>query len=180
MSGRQEGEKCALIGGMTQRAFEDFHPGALFPLASVTVTRADIIGFASLYDPQPFHLDEEAGRASLLGGLAASGWHTLSIAMRLLADGVLNDSFSMGSPGLDRISWRAPVRPGDVLTGTCTIREVRPSRSRPEMGFVIVAVVLVNQNDQTVIEMVGPVMIGRRVAAVVEMPDAAYAAGARR
>ncbi|MGH2343527.1 MaoC family dehydratase [Segnochrobactraceae bacterium EtOH-i3] len=156
---------------MTQRAFEDFKPGEVFPLAAVTVTEADIIAFASVYDPQPFHLDEAAGRASLLGGLAASGWHTLSIAMRLLAEGVLNDSFSMGSPGLDRISWRAPVRPGDVLTGTCTIREVRPSRSRPEMGFVLVAVVLVNQTDETVIEMIGPVMIGRRVAAVLEMPD---------
>ncbi len=163
-------------GAMTQRAFEDFHPGDVFPLASVSVTADEIIAFAALYDPQPFHLDEEAGRASLLGGLAASGWHTLSIAMRLFADGVLNDSCSMGSPGLDRVSWRAPVRPGDVLTGTCTIREVRPSRSRPEMGFVLVSVALVNQNDQTTIEMVGPVMIGRRVAAVLEEPDTSLAA----
>lgn len=165
---------------MTQRAFEDFHPGEVFPLASVTVTRADIIGFASQYDPQPFHLDEEAGRASLLGGLAASGWHTLSIAMRLFADGVLKDSHSMGSPGLDRVSWRAPVRPGDVLRGTCTIREVRLSRSRPEMGFVLVSVVLVNQDDQTAIEMVGPVMIGRRAAAVLELPDPLIGAEAGR
>ena len=155
---------------MTQRAFEDFQPGDAFPLASVSVTRADIIAFASLYDPQPFHLDEEAGRASLLGGLAASGWHTLSIAMRLFADGVLNDSASMGSPGLDRVSWRAPVLPDDVLSGTCTIRETRISRSRPEMGFVLVSIVLVNQRGQTVIEMEAPVMIGRRVAAVTEEP----------
>ena len=98
-------------------AYEDFVEGATFALGTKAVTAAEIIEFASEFDAQPMHLDEAAGKASILGGLSASGWHTCAMFMRLICDGFLLDSTSQGSPGIDYAKWKKPVLAGDTLTG---------------------------------------------------------------
>lgn len=146
------------------RHFEDFEPGQRYDLGSLTVTREDIIEFASEFDPQPFHLDEDAGRDSLLGGLAASGWHTASLVMRLLATGLLNQATGMGSPGITELKWKRPVRPGDTLNAAAEVIETKVLRSRPEMGVVTVAVTAVNQTGEDVIFWQNPILFSRREA----------------
>jgi acyl dehydratase len=116
--------------------FEDFTVGRVFELGSKLMTSAEIIEFASEFDPQPMHLSEEAGKASILGGLAASGWHTCSVLMRMAADAFIIDSTSQGSPGVDYIDWKKPVLAGDTLTGRSTVLEARLLRSRPGYGIV--------------------------------------------
>ncbi|KQV64512.1 MaoC family dehydratase [Rhizobium sp. Root1220] len=117
-------------------AFEDFQPGRRFALGPKTVTTEEIIEFAREFDPQPMHLDEAAGRASILGGLAASGWHTSALFMRMMADSFLLASLSHGAPGIDFMEWRKPVLAGDTLSGHSTVIETRPLRSRPGVGMV--------------------------------------------
>ena len=102
-------------------AYEDFVEGATFALGTKAVTAAEIIEFASEFDAQPMHLDEAAGKASILGGLSASGWHTCAMFMRLICDGFLLDSTSQGSPGIDYAKWKKPVLAGDTLTGKTTV-----------------------------------------------------------
>ena len=121
---------------MPEIAFEDLTPGRVFDLGTVTVDRDEMIAFARRFDPQPFHLDDEAGKKSVFGDLAASGWFTAALWMRAYADAVLLDSTSLASPGGERIRWPAPVFGGDVLTPTLEILDARRSRSRPEMGLV--------------------------------------------
>ena len=99
-------------------AYEDFVEGASIDLGTKLVTAAEIIEFASEFDPQPMHLDEAAGKASILGGLAASGWHTCAMFMRMLCDAFLLDSTSQGAPGIDQVKWKRPVLAGDTLTGS--------------------------------------------------------------
>src|SRR5438067_701778 len=111
------------------RYFEDFQVGQVIELGSRQITEPEIITFASEYDPQPFHLDHEKGKASLFGGLAASGWHTGALMMRMLVDTVLNNAISMGSPGVDELRWYKPVFPGDTLRARMTILESRASNS---------------------------------------------------
>ena len=98
-------------------AFEDFVEGGSIDLGAKDVTAEEIVEFAGEFDPQPMHLDEAAGKASILGGLSASGWHTCAIFMRLICDAFLLDSTSQGAPGVDRIKWKKPVLAGDRLTG---------------------------------------------------------------
>lgn len=117
-------------------AFEDFQPGRRFPLGPKTVTAAEIIEFAKEFDPQPMHVDESAGRASILGGLAASGWHTSAIFMRMMAESFLLRSNSQGAPGVDFMEWRKPVLAGDTISGYSTVLDARPLRSRPGIGMV--------------------------------------------
>lgn len=117
-------------------AFEDFQPGRRFALGPRPVTAAEIIEFAREFDPQPMHLDETAGRASILGGLAASGWHTSALFMRMMAESFLINSFSQGAPGVDFMEWRKPVLAGDTLSGHSTVMETRALRSRPGIGMV--------------------------------------------
>ncbi|MFB2550632.1 MaoC family dehydratase [Ensifer soli] len=117
-------------------AFEDFHVGRRFAYAPVTVAAEAMLSFARSFDPQPMHLDEEAGRAGILGGLSASGWFTASLGMRMMADAFVRDSTSQGSPGIDRMDWRKPVFAGDVLAGESVVLDARPSRSRPGIGIV--------------------------------------------
>ena len=114
---------------MPTRYFEDFTPGEAIELGSHTITKDEIIAFARQFDPQPFHLDEEAAKATMYGGLLASGWHTGSITMRLLYDGLIKDTISLGSPGLDEIRWIKPVRPGDQL-----VIEIEMSKSRGKIA----------------------------------------------
>jgi acyl dehydratase len=116
--------------------FEDFAVGQVNTYGPRVVTREEIVAFAAEFDPQPMHLDEEAARLSLLGGLAASGWHTCALMMRIICDGFVLDTASMGSPGVDEIKWLAPVRPGDSLRVKATVLETRASSSKPNRGFV--------------------------------------------
>lgn len=117
-------------------AFEDLPVGRTFALGPVTVTVEEIVAFAGQFDPQDFHLDGDSAQARAVGGLIASGWHSCAIAMRMFCDAYLLDSTSQGAPGVGAVRWLAPVRPGDVLRGTSTVREARLSRSRPGLGIV--------------------------------------------
>lgn len=148
----------------TMKTFEDFPVGAVFDLGSKRVERDEVIAFASRYDAQPMHLDEEAGQASLLGGLAASGWHTAAMFMRLLCDGLLLQTRGLGSPGIDRLQWLRPVRPGDTLSASAEVIEARPSKSRPGVGIVRFRYDVVNQDGQSVMRIENPVMIATRGA----------------
>jgi acyl dehydratase len=121
---------------MTKFVYEDFPPGREFALGPKHVTAAEIIEFATEFDPQPMHLDEEAGRASILGGLAASGWHTSSMFMRMMCDSYLLATDAQGAPGIDFMEWKKPVLAGDTLSGRSIVVEVRPMRSRPGIGIV--------------------------------------------
>ena len=134
-------------------AYEDFEVGATIPVGQKHVTAQEIVEFASEFDYQPMHLDEEAGKASILGGLSASGWHTCCMFMKLMCDGFLLDSTSQGSPGIDYVRWRKPVLAGDTLTGTSTVTAKRQSSSRPGLGFVTVRHELVNQRGEIVLEL---------------------------
>ena len=116
--------------------FEDFEPGWTLSYGAKTVSKAEIVAFASEFDPQPFHLDEEAARASVLGGLCASGWFTASLWMRAFVDGVLSKSTSQGSPGGTSFAWPAPMFPGDEVDARVEILAARESRSRPGIGLV--------------------------------------------
>lgn len=141
---------------------EDFTPGRRFQPAPRTITSTEIVEFAREFDPQPFHLSEEAGKASILGGLAASGWHTCSIAMRLFYDSILQFAAGEGSPGVDFTEWRKPVLAGDTLTATITVIEARPMKSRPGLGVIRLRHELVNQRGDLVLVMEHPFMARTR------------------
>lgn len=147
---------------MPRLYFEDFAPGSIAEFGPRSVTREEIIAFAAEFDPQPMHLDEGAARASMLGGLAASGWHTCSILMRMIYDGFLFESASMGSPGVDEVRWLAPVRPGDTLTIRRTVLDARVSNSKPDRGFVTLRFEVLNQAGRPVMTLKTPMMIARR------------------
>ena len=121
---------------MARIAFEDLTPGRVLDLGKVEVDRDEMVAFATRFDPQPFHLDEEAGRNSVLGGLCASGWYTASLFMRAYVDHVLSDSTSQGSPGGNELAWLAPVFPGDILHFQLEVIGARRSQSRPNLGLV--------------------------------------------
>ncbi len=142
--------------------FEDFSPGQEFDLGSLTVSKEEVIEFASEFDAQPFHLDEEGGKASLLGGLAASGWHTASLTMRLLVDGLLNRTSGRGSPGVTRLQWKRPVRPGDTLTAKAEVLEIKELRSKPDLGIVTVRVTAANQSGTEVLLWDSPILFAKR------------------
>lgn len=145
-------------------AYEDMVEGLVIDLGSRLVTSDEIIAFASEFDAQPMHLDEEAGRASLLGGLAASGWHTSAMFMRMMADAFILDSTSQGSPGVNNLRWRKPVLAGDMLSGTSTVLSRRRLKSRPAIGLVIFRHVVTNQRGEPVLEIENPILFGLREA----------------
>jgi len=134
-------------------AYEDFVEGTSLDLGTRMVTAEEVVAFASEFDPQPMHIDEEAGRRSILGGLSASGWHTCAMFMRMLCDAFLLDSTSQGSPGIDSVRWKAPVLAGDTLSGKVTVVGKRISKSRPDLGFVSMRAELVNQRGEKVFEL---------------------------
>ena len=142
--------------------WEDFPAGQVVDCGTHQVGRDEIVAFATDFDPQPFHLDDEAGEASLFGGLSASGWHTCAMCMRMMCDSYLLRSSSLGSPGLDEVRWLKPVRPGDTLHLRMTVLEARLMRSRPGVGLVRCAWELHNQHDEQVLRMVGWAMFGLR------------------
>ncbi|WP_407528084.1 MaoC family dehydratase [Methylobacterium oryzisoli] len=145
--------------------FEDLAPGVTLTGGPVTVTSEDIVAFARAYDPQPFHLDEEAGRGSAVGGLIASGWHSCAIGMRLMADTLMLRASSMGSPGIDVVRWLRPVRPGVALSMRLVVRESRPSASKPDRGFVRFQLDLLEGGGERVMTQDFWVIFGRRGAA---------------
>ena len=142
--------------------FEDFAPGQDIDLGTRTVTEEEIVTFAREYDPQPFHVDRDAAAHSIYGGVIASGWHTCGMMMRMVVDGLLNRSASMGSPGLDGVRWLAPVRAGDTLNVRYQTVQVKASASKPDRGVVWSKWVAINQHGQTVCTVEGMGMFGRR------------------
>jgi acyl dehydratase len=146
------------------RYFEDFTPGQTIELGRRSITRDEIIAFAREFDPQPFHLDEEAAKTTIYGGLIASGWHTAAISMRLLYDGLVKDTVSLGSPGVDELRWVKPVRPGDTLSARLTVLECVPSRSKPDRGIVRSTIEMLNQHGEVVVTSKGMSLFGRRPA----------------
>ena len=121
---------------MSELAFEDFIAGRVFELGTTVVDREEMLAFARRFDPQPFHVDDDAAKASWFGALAASGWFTAGLWMRLYVDEVLNKALSLGSPGGEELVWPVPVYAGDELRASMEVLEARRSRSRPEMGLV--------------------------------------------
>ena len=135
--------------------WEDFVVGTVREFGRCEVSREAVLEFAGRFDPQPFHLDDEAAARSLFGRLAASGWHTAAMAMRMMCEGYLLDAASLGSPGIEKLSWPAPVYPGDVLGMRNTVLESRPLASRPEVGLVKSRNEVLNQHGQVVLSMEG-------------------------
>jgi acyl dehydratase len=142
--------------------WEDFAVGTVREFGRYEVTREAVLEFAGRYDPQPFHLDEAAAAQGLFGRLAASGWHTCAMAMRMLCDGLLLESASLGSPGVERLAWPAPVFPGDVLSLRSTVLDARPLASRPQVGLVRSRNEVLNQAGQVVLSMEGVGFYRRR------------------
>jgi acyl dehydratase len=144
--------------------FEDFQPGLFGTFGPHHVSREDIIAFATEYDPQPMHLDEEAAKRSLLKGLAGSGWHMCALLMRISWDGFIQRIASSGAPGVDEVRWVSPLRPGDDLTVTVEVLEKRESKSRPELGFVTIKNDMRNASGQTLMIAKLPIMVFKRAA----------------
>jgi acyl dehydratase len=142
--------------------FEDLTLGATVDLGKKTVSEEEILRFAREFDPQPFHVDPEAAKESIFGGIIASGWHTCSIAMRLLVDGLLSHSSSLGSPGVEQIRWVKPVRPDDTLHAVLTVQEVRHSQSKPDRGTARIRIDVTNQADELVMWMESFGMFAKR------------------
>jgi acyl dehydratase len=151
---------------MAKRYFEDFTPGMVIEHGPRPVTREEIVAFAAEFDPQPMHLDEEAARNSILGGLAASGWHTCCLMMRMACDSFVLDSSSMGAPGVDEVKWLKPLRPGTNITLQATVLEIRTSKSRPEMGFVKVLMEVLDDERTQIMTLTTSMIMERRRSAV--------------
>lgn len=145
--------------------WEDFTPGWEYESPSRPVTSGEIMAFAREYDPQSYHTDEEAAKSSPFGGLIASGWHTCSIAMRLMCDGYLLGTSCIGSPGIDELRWWKPVRPGDALRLHSTVLEQTPSKKDATRGAVKFRWNVLNQDDDVVCSMIGRQYYRRRAAA---------------
>jgi acyl dehydratase len=143
-------------------SFEDFPPGHFGTFGPRRVTREEVLAFAAEFDPQPMHLDEEAASRSMLKGLSASGWHLCSIMMRMMFDGFIGRTASLGSPGVNELRWMAPLRPGDDITLDVDVAEARVSKSRPETGIVTFRGVVRNAAGQELCEMVSPIIVRRR------------------
>ena len=148
-----------------ERYLEDFAVGQTFGSGRARIDEARIKAFASEFDPQPFHLDEEAARASIFQGLAASGWHTAALTMRLLVESELRPAGGLIGAGFDEFRWPRPVRPGDELRVESEVLEVRPSKSRPGQGLVKVRMTTLNQNDEAVQILIANIVVPRRGSA---------------
>ena len=144
--------------------WEDFEVGSVREFGRCEVTREAVLEFAGRYDPQPFHLNDAAAAQSLFGRLAASGWHTAAMAMRMMCEGYLLHAASLGSPGVEKLTWPAPVYPGDVLGMRNTVLESRPLASRPGVGLVKSRNEVLNQHGQVVLRMEGIGFFRRRDA----------------
>jgi len=144
------------------RWFEDYVPGLAFEYGSVTVTEPEILEFARRYDPQTMHVDPSLAAAGPFGGLIASGWQTVAIAMRLYVDHYITHVASLASPGVDEVRWMVPVRPGDVLSIRTTIIDARRSRSKPDRGLVRTLLEAINQDGTPVMSLTAMNLIALR------------------
>jgi acyl dehydratase len=144
------------------RYFEDYQPGSVYEYGYITVSEAEILEFARAFDPQPIHVDPQAAARGPFGGLIASGWHTASMAMRLIVSHYLSRVGSLASPGIDELRWPAPLRPGDTIRAKVTIVEARRSRSKPDRGLVRTHVELITQNGDTVLTLTAMNLIRAR------------------
>jgi acyl dehydratase len=141
---------------------DDLAPGQTYGSGETTVTEADIVRFAKDFDPQPFHLDGEAAKATFFGGLAASGWHTASLTMRLLVDSEMRLAGGIVGAGMDELRWPKPLRPGDTIRLESEVIEVRPSRSRPSQGLAKVRTTTLNQHGEAVQVLVANLLVVRK------------------
>ena len=146
------------------RYWDDYEVGQKFPLGSTSFTADEIVDFGRQYDPQSFHVDADAARQSMFGGLIASGWHVTAKLMRLFVDNYVDQRTALGSPGVDEVRWLKPVRPGDTLTAWVECAGKVPSRSRPEMGIVHEQWRATNQKGELVMTLKGTNMVRRRPA----------------
>jgi len=147
---------------MPKRTWEDFKTGDVAVYGPRVITREEIVAFSAEFDLQPMHMDEAAASATLLGGLAASGWHGCALMMRMIADGFLLDSTSMGSPGIEEVRWLRPLRPGTQLRLRVTVLDSRASKSRPDMGLTRMNYELIDAADTVITSMTSTMMFGRR------------------
>ena len=147
---------------MPKLHWEDFQPGAVAVYGPRLVTREEIVAFAAEFDPQPMHLYEAAASATMLGGLSASGWHSCCLLMRMIADGFILDSSSMGGPGVDEVRWLKPLRPGTHVRIRSTVLDTRTSSSRPEMGLVKFQFEMLDAADTILTTLTTTLMFGRR------------------
>jgi acyl dehydratase len=152
---------------MSRRYLEDFAVGQTFGSGRLRVDKDQIKAFAAEFDPQPFHLDEEAARDTIFRGLAASGWHTAALTMRLLVESEIEPAGGIVGAGFDEFRWPRPVRPGDELHVESEVLEVRPSRSRSNQGLIKVRTTTLNQNDETVQVQIANLIVPRRQSADV-------------
>jgi acyl dehydratase len=145
-----------------ERYLEDFSVGQQFESSSITVTAAEIRAFASQFDPQPFHLDEQAAKTTFFGGLVASGWHTAALTMRLIVDSELKIAGGSIGAGAEELRWPRPVRPGDTLHAVSEVLDVRQSKSRPDQGIIKMRTQTFNQDNQPVMIFVANMIVPRR------------------
>ena len=162
--GKLEGKIALVKGANSGRYLEDFAVGQIYGSGCITVEKSRIKTFAAEFDPQPFHLDEDSARRSIFGGLAASGWHTAALTMRLLVESDFKPVGGIIGAGFDEFRWPLPVRPGDELHVESEVLEVRPSKSRPHQGLVKVRTTTKNQKDEVVQVSVGNLVVPRRPA----------------
>jgi acyl dehydratase len=144
------------------RYFEDYEVGVTYELEGFELSEAEMIDFASQFDPQSFHVDPDAAKDSIYGGLIASGWHTGSRAMRVLVEGYVSSVASLGSPGVEEIRWPRPLRPGDRLTVRVTVEKARVSKSKPDRGLVHSLTEVLNQDGEVVMSLRSVNLILRR------------------
>jgi acyl dehydratase len=152
---------------MTQYYLDDFAAGQTFKTGRVRIDKEKIFDFARQFDPQPYHLDEAAAQKSPFQGLAASGWHTAAMTMRLMVDGEFKPAGGILGVGFEDLSWPRAVRPGDELHAVSEILEVRPSKSRPDRGLIKVRTTTFNQNGEAVMVFTGNLLVPRRVPATL-------------
>ena len=149
---------------MADRYFDDFQVGEVFTTPGITLSESQILDFALVYDPQPFHIDVIAAAESPFGGLVASGFQTLALSFRTFYQANIINACSLGSPGFDELRWTAPVRPGDTLSVEATVREMRPSKSKPNRGTLIMDYATKNQHGETVMTFTAIHLMSRRSA----------------
>jgi acyl dehydratase len=148
--------------GMPRWCWEDLTVGRVIETGARSITAEEIKAFAVLYDPQDMHIDEEAARHTMMGGLCASGWHTACLMFRMIYDSWLHDSSSMGSPGIDEIRWHKPVRPGETLIARVTVLERRISKSKPDRGFTTCLFEVFTAPDTCVMTLKSSFILGLR------------------
>ena len=147
---------------MAVRYLEDLAAGVMFTSGSVRIDKDEIMTFAAAFDPLPFHLDEEAARDTIFGGLAASGWHTAAVTMKLMVESDFKPAGGIVGAGFDELRWPRPVRPGDELHVEGEVLETRPSKSNPRQGLVKVRTATMNQRGEVVQLSVGNLVVQRR------------------